>query len=516
MSKKQNKKTFAQRAKEIQNKYAKLKDTISQESMERELQSLMQEQEATREQMGLNNQEQPTQEFSKGGRMQYDGLGNTQFFPKETSILPSDFELNSNLLINKKFNTIPSEFAVRSAVQMAPYYRQRPENRLMPLQDLSGISPGVTDVDVVGQQQSDIYKQSYPTPNLYNQPNDSTLAPINIPPLTPDQLGIMSNTGYEPKPNRVPYSYDVNKVVPNYRSYKNTPLNPSKSSTTQHPVIKTNQSVNTNTNTTTPKNTQSKKTKTPSYDPNSRLVTNTARLKSINTPKLNNLDSSKLDSMNVLSDSQIKYLQQQSKALEQDTFWNNNKQYLPSAVSGLSNITSNLLLAKASQNIPKNKATQTTAKRINVAPQAEQLRRDATASKNVALRNARNLGLNAGATMANVGATNAGIDRGLGSNLTNLYMGQEQFNVGAANQAALSNQAAMNRANMYNTQLQNQALQDKLEYYGAAASTIPGVMQDIRLQNRDNYQMDMWNRYMSQPRGHYIINPKTGKIEYYD
>lgn len=188
-------------------------------------------------------------------------------------------------------------------------------------------------------------------------------------------------------------------------------------------------------------------------------------------------------------------------------FWNRNKKYTPSVLSGASNIAGNLILANmANKNKPTYTPTLATPEKINLEPQADQLRKNATVAKNVALRNARNLGVNAGQTLANMGAIGADVDRNLDTNLTNLYMGQEQANVGAANQFNLANMGEINRGNLINMQLDQQALQDKLGYYGAAMSSIPGVMKDINLINADEKTKQMYRNYINSLGRNYFYS----------
>ena len=149
----------------------------------------------------------------------------------------------------------------------------------------------------------------------------------------------------------------------------------------------------------------------------------------------------------------------------------------------------------AKKNTPQVSASLATPEKMNLEPQAEQLRKDAVVSKNIGIRQARDLGLNAGATLANMGVIGSGVDRQLGANLTNLYGQQEQFNVGAANQFALQNQDAINRANLINSQYQAQGNQDRLNYLSGALGTIPGVMKDIRMDKADKEMRDVMDRY---------------------
>ena len=178
-----------------------------------------------------------------------------------------------------------------------------------------------------------------------------------------------------------------------------------------------------------------------------------------------------------------------------ESFWDKNKQYLPQLAGGLSNIAGNLLLAAMSKKAPQIAPSLAYAEKINLEPKAEQLRRDANVSKNVGLANARNLGLSPGATLANMGSIGAGIDRNLGANLTDLYMGQEQANVGAANQFALQNQDAINRVNMINSQMKFQKEDDRMNYIAQALSVPANIAREISMAKSDKEMRDILDRY---------------------
>lgn len=182
-------------------------------------------------------------------------------------------------------------------------------------------------------------------------------------------------------------------------------------------------------------------------------------------------------------------------------FWNKNKQYLPYAASGLANIAGNLLMAKEAGKYNRINPTLATPERINLEPKAEQLRRDAGVSKNINMANARNLGLTSGLAMAGMNAANTGVDRVLGDTLTNLYIQQEGANTGAVNQFALQNQDAMNRANMYNAQMEQDTQRMKLGFLDNAIGTIPGVMKDIRLDKSDKEMRGVMDAYYKSSGG---------------
>jgi hypothetical protein len=197
-------------------------------------------------------------------------------------------------------------------------------------------------------------------------------------------------------------------------------------------------------------------------------------------------------------------------AINKPTFWDKNKQYAPYAISGLSNVASNLLLANIAKKNKSNYAPVTaTPERINMEPYAEQMRKEAGVTKNIAMRNARNLGLNAGATLANMGAIGADVDRGLGANLTNLYGQQEQYNVGTANQFNLANTNTINQGRMFNTQVDLANKEAQLGYLSGALGTLPGVMKDIRMDKADKEMRSILDKYYTNMGGNYKNKGKS-------
>lgn len=163
----------------------------------------------------------------------------------------------------------------------------------------------------------------------------------------------------------------------------------------------------------------------------------------------------------------------------------NINEYLPFLVSGATNLIGNLLLANMAKKAPKINTPLANAEEINLESKAEQLRRDTSTSKNINMTNARNLGTNASSTLANMGVLNSMLDRGLGDNLTNLYLGQEQFNKGAKNTVNLANVENTSRAGIYNSQMKQSANQMKLGFLDDAVTTIPGMMNDITSYDKD-------------------------------
>lgn len=252
------------------------------------------------------------------------------------------------------------------------------------------------------------------------------------------------------------------------------------------------------------------KTATNQYNPTSRLVTNTAEIQPQSIPKLDREITPY--EMKILGANEMNKIKNRTldKSKQEQSWWDKNKQYAPYAISGLSNVAGNLLLANmAKKNRPGYTPVTSTPERINMEPYAEQLRKDAGVTKNVAMRNARNLGLNAGATLANMGAVGADVDRGLGANLANLYGQQEQYNVGASNQFNLANANAINQGRMFNTQVDLANKEAQLGYLSGALGTIPGVMKDIRMDKADKEMRSILDKYYTNMGGNYKNKGKS-------
>ena len=79
---KKNKKTFAQRAKEIQSKYSRAEfDPIERRDMMKELAALRDEQESVREAMNIADKSDEMDQMAKGGYFKYDGKNKSQYLP---------------------------------------------------------------------------------------------------------------------------------------------------------------------------------------------------------------------------------------------------------------------------------------------------------------------------------------------------------------------------------------------------------------------------------------------------
>lgn len=186
---------------------------------------------------------------------------------------------------------------------------------------------------------------------------------------------------------------------------------------------------------------------------------------------------------------------------------------LPTAIGAGVGVLGNLFLANQAKKLynPVD-ASPISASTINLEPQANSLRSDASLSKRVNLLNARNSGASAGEMLANVAASNAGVDRGLGDSLTKLYLGQEQFNASANNEASMFNSQNKLRAGMFNSQSKSNATAESLDYLAGAAQTIPAAMREVQLMKADEKNKRLLENYYKTIGGnHYqMLNSLYG------
>jgi len=395
-------KSFASRARELESRYKRLAfDKLEQEEFEAEMTKLQEEQEMVRNALGMNQQEQPMQEFGNGGKMMFPTggfvpYGVNNIYPQK---LPEDAYLTPEQLSGMGSPNKPL-----------------------------GFQPSQDWLNSIGWNSKIPTEQDVKT--KVKGGNNGKGKDTQVTPQTSVTNNVVDPSGW-------------NNVVDNITNY------PYKA-----PTVPTGQTTN---NFSTAENTPIRDNKF--------------------TQNLNNELAA-------------------GNAPDKNNFWSKNKGMLPYAISGASNIAGNLLLAAmAKKNQQRINPVLATPERMNMEPQAEQFRKDASVSKNIGLRQARDLGLNAGATLANMGAIGSGVDRQLGSNLTNLYGQQEQFNVGTANQFASQNQDAANRTNLVNTQLKSEGLQDQLGYLSGALGTIPGVMKDVRMDKADKEMREIMKTY---------------------
>lgn len=512
---KKNKKTFAQRAAEIEKKYSRAEwDSIEKQDFEREMMALMQEQEAIRESMDMTNE----QEFAYGGRTKYQTGGSEKLVPNNPEIpwgeqsfwqklgtinragmapqnlIMGDAPVAGTAVVNpgawkygKQVANIAKAREAKKVKQLgkvmddlvdapgslAKQYptgvrnlgelgKRRIDMSNIPLRDIGAVTGvGALGAGVYGLANSDM-----------SGTQDATGSNLDLRGWSPQGIGDLYNIpskaarrpGEPIGPNPyVEQPYDPYQV-PEFGAtgVNNTPSN-------QYDLGDIEGAA------------RAGERGAEEGPPLSLMQSRGLGKPSLEIPEL---EAEKL------GNGQLRGYQYNPR----ESWWDRNKEYAPYALSGLSNIFGNLLLSRmAKKNKPQMNAAMAQADLVDFEPQAEQMRRDATTSKNVALRNARNLGANAGATIANINAATAGIDRTLGNRLTQLYGQEGQINTRAKNMANLSNQRSRNMAEQFNKTMDYRTLQDRLGYTGSALSTPANVIKDLRLQNMDDRTLAMYN-----------------------
>lgn len=525
---KENKKTFAQRAKAIQAKYKRAEyDPIEARDMEAELESLMQEQESIRESMGLNQKSQESvQTFENGGGI-YDHIldsimnkrNNTTNLMKEKISSNSEYPLSEQLQIRDDTSNnikLALDDIASDPARLDKFYQTLVEKGMIgPMQ---GYQPSTGDISqaIVSNEQSkgnainNIGQVGVNAPYPYINPTNQQLAGsiVSMQPQVNTTTNPIIPTNVGGLPVNSPGQYTGKHPeagwpmgFPNNQGAQTPPIVPQPSNKLKTPLVNTSKDNSL-------ANSEVMGERAIAYN-----SLNPSPMQGLfNSPTQTILDSNQpftegnLGKMNTLSPEQKSTLETQgSKQLGKDTRadkWSGMKDMAPYAISGLSNIASNLILANmAKKNQPRMNAAMATPEKVNLEPQAEAMRQQAGVSKNVAMRNARNLGVNAGSALANMGAIGADVDRGLGQNLTNLYMQQEGANVGAANQFALANMQAQQQANQMNTGIALQGKENQLGYLSGAMGTIPGVMKDIRMDKADTEMRGIQKKYYESMGG---------------
>jgi len=204
------------------------------------------------------------------------------------------------------------------------------------------------------------------------------------------------------------------------------------------------------------------------------------------------LDTKTLAPMKTLSDQEKLDLMNQSHVnTGLHGFWEKNKRYAPYAISALSSLAGNLAMMGMNRHKFKAPRVYATPQLMNLYPEANQLMQNAAASKNINMLNARNLGQG----YSGMGAINAGIDRGLGNSLTNLYGTQGRYNTQITNQMGMQNAQRAYQSGLMNNAYNQQRLQDQMGYVGSMFDVLPGVMKDYRQYQADNEMRNVMNNY---------------------
>ena len=151
---------------------------------------------------------------------------------------------------------------------------------------------------------------------------------------------------------------------------------------------------------------------------------------------------------------------------------------LPSVIAGGIGMLGNIALGAGVKEYKLNQSYG--ADQISLAKERERLAREATAARNIGMRNLRGAG-SRGAYLAGAGNVSAGVNQQLGDALSKSYFNEETTNLAQREKAA-----ALNRqVEMMNYQAKINADNERKGYYAAAAGIPAQTMADI---GKINYQ----------------------------
>jgi len=152
---------------------------------------------------------------------------------------------------------------------------------------------------------------------------------------------------------------------------------------------------------------------------------------------------------------------------------------VPSYVAAGAGILGNVLQSALARKPKQIQAPSYSPKELDLYDRVLQAKRSAEEASAASGVRSRNLGLNAGATIANQSATQSEIDKNLGNQLTDISVAQGQYNVGEANKAGMINAENRFKTDVLNEQMKQQFADRQLEGLTGALGVIPDAMQDI-------------------------------------
>lgn len=172
-------------------------------------------------------------------------------------------------------------------------------------------------------------------------------------------------------------------------------------------------------------------------------------------------------------------------------------EFLPSYIAAGANVAGNLAQMFLDKKPKPVSLPRYAPEEVDLTPQRLQVKRDADIARSISRTNARNLGLNAGTTMAVTGAADADIQRASNTAILNSLLAEEQANVGEANKAGMFNAEMGSKEALVNTELNEARNQRQMGYVAGAVQTIPDLMTDI---NRIKMQKDQWSKLSANER----------------
>ena len=483
-------KTFAQRAKDIVKSFPRAKyDPIEKKALEEAMDKLMMEQEQYRNMMGMGNNEEPMQQsFPEGGMVPM------------TMLKPQSGQLVSSLDTKTLGAMTPNEGGGSSGADMS----------------MAGFDPSIPGklLSSIG----DLISYKKPTRNIlpeyhdYSKPNIMALGGKGKYIIDPSNEEALPQ---HPSINAANY-YLADGMVPDYDTFisRSAKQKINEGGVTTDPltgdviVPKNNKTTKKTETTVTPATNETPALKrvipelqsglirnrygnVPGYpDYMGVTIGNKGFASGVNPPVGTLPITNPVSSKNLEIDKLNDIVANNKKELESKRVKNKNE-FLPSYISAGANITGNLLQMLFDKK-PGNTTLPTyTPEGIDLYGQKMNLSRDADVARAIVRNQARNMGLNAIDTSGLVSGSEADITRNLGKATTEADLAEQQYNVGARNQAAQFNAMQKMRNTMIDQQRKDMWRERNMNYLSGAIGTIPELMKDI---NMIKYQ----NKYLGQ------------------
>ena len=471
--KKTNKPSFATRAKQLQKKYSRAAfDPYEKAELEREMDALIQEQEAFKQTMGIDAMPQQQTELDANQAMMEGQMEEPMMFAnggKYRSGLARMLGIEAEEGYDPNIRSIGNWFMRNSGTP-----KQKENNVITTVpNNVPTIAPGTFPTLTIGSQQGylspDIGYANVAPPVTSKSP--SATNKVQTSPVRNNFVGWNGGLDYSSF-GRKP----VDEVVPE------VPVeSPIKSSITSAIPTKVGSGS------------ISKSVVAPSiYNLTPEEQLSVIREKSanigINTPmepiKAATLPSN-LNIPKTLDVEQIKAGMR--KPVEGVKGGSNTNQFLPSYIAAGTNILGNLgqmLMDRKPKNI---NFARYTPEEIDMTEQRLAAQREADLARSVGRTTARNLGMNAGQAMSNIISSESEVGRNLSNALLQSRLAEQTTNVGERNKAAQINAEIAMKEGLVNRGMQDEWRERQRGYLAGAVQTIPDAIKDI---NQIKYQYE--------------------------
>lgn len=153
--------------------------------------------------------------------------------------------------------------------------------------------------------------------------------------------------------------------------------------------------------------------------------------------------------------------------------------FLPSYVSAGATIGGNLIQALMDKRPKPLNLGRYSPREVDLTEQRLAAQREADVARSVGRTSARNLGMNAGATMSGIISSEGDVNRTLSDALMKSRLSEEGANVEAANRAGMFNTELGSKETMLNRQMSDEWRERQRGYVAGAIQAVPDAMKDI-------------------------------------